>query len=107
MQLLITFKGFDRHPKKQDGAALQHCFAQLQQRALTSANLVMTQAFTDSPGGFLIVEVDEAENLAPLLSLDEADDFCISVNHVSAPRTDLSGYPAGWETYTSLQCRCC
>ncbi|MDP2661651.1 MAG: hypothetical protein Q8R28_13060 [Dehalococcoidia bacterium] len=96
MQLLITFKGLDKPPRKQDGAALQHSFEQLLLRALASTNLVMSAAFSDSPGGFLIVDVDEAESLAPLLSLNEADDFYITVNHISAHPTSLQGYLTSW-----------
>ncbi|MDO8692062.1 MAG: hypothetical protein Q7R39_18990 [Dehalococcoidia bacterium] len=96
MQLLITFKGFDKPPRKQDGAALQHSFKQLLQRALASTDLVMSAAFSDSPGGFLIVDIDEAEGLAPLLSLNEADDFYITVNQVSTQRTSLPEYLASW-----------
>lgn len=82
MQLLITFKGLDTPPGKQNAEVVTHNFQQLIQRFLSSGILVASGVFADAPGGFMIVEVDSNEDLTSLLGLGQADNFYVTVNHL-------------------------
>ncbi len=82
MQLLITFKAFDKVRSKLDAELMQHSFEQLLYAAVASNGLVASGFYADAPGGFLIVEVDSTERIAALLNLDQANNFYITVKHL-------------------------
>lgn len=82
MQFLITFKGLDTPPGKQNAEVVSDNLRQLIQRFLSSGSLVASGVFADAPGGFIIVEVDSDEDLTSLIVLHQADDFYVTVNHL-------------------------
>lgn len=84
MQLIVTFKALDTYDNSRGVPPRQSAVGSMLQEALGGGRIVAGGCFADLPGGFFVVEVESADELAETLGQDLLDGCHVEINRVTA-----------------------